>query len=142
MAQVMSPADGAGLFITGEILPVLGTIRQMEVPTEPFSVQGGSSDGFTTNSSPLASRVRKLLSRQMLVGVNDGRFFLGVFHCIDKQGNIILQDAVEYRSTRRSLPSPLDQRCLGLILIPSSCRSSCHIDCAIEEQFSLLSLQK
>ncbi|XP_042489460.1 uncharacterized protein LOC122069499 [Macadamia integrifolia] len=114
----------------------------MEQPMELSSVQAGSSDGSITNSSPLVSRVRKLLYRQMLVGVNDGRFFLGVFHCIDKQGNIILQDAVEYRSTRRSSPSPMEQRCLGLILIPSSCRSSCHVDCSIDEQLSLLSLEK
>ncbi|XP_068657587.1 uncharacterized protein [Aristolochia californica] len=92
--------------------------------------------------SPLVSRVRELLFRQMLVGVNDGRFFLGVFHCIDEQGNLILQDAVEYRSTRRSSPSPMEQRCLGLILIPSSCRTSCHVDCSIDEQLSLLSLKK
>ncbi|KAK8524640.1 hypothetical protein V6N12_029502 [Hibiscus sabdariffa] len=74
----------------------------------------------------------------MLVGIKDGRFFLGTFHCLDKQGNIILQDTVEYRSTRRSSPSPMEQRCLGLILIPSSCRISCHVDCSVEEQLSLL----
>ncbi|KAF3449953.1 hypothetical protein FNV43_RR06032 [Rhamnella rubrinervis] len=90
-------------------------------------------------SSGTVNRVRKLVHRRMLVGIKDGRFFLGSFHCMDKQGNIILQDAVEYRSTRRSSPSPMEQRCLGLILIPSSCRSSCHVDCSIEEQLALLS---
>ncbi|KAL4563458.1 hypothetical protein LXL04_027501 [Taraxacum kok-saghyz] len=73
--------------------------------------------------------------------VNDGRFFMGGFYCMDKQGNIILQDAVEYRATRRSSPSPMEQRGLGLILIPSSCRISCHVDCSIDEQLSLLSIQ-
>ncbi|CAN8325115.1 unnamed protein product [Cochlearia groenlandica] len=87
------------------------------------------------------SRLRKLLFRQMLVGVKDGRFFLGNFHCIDKQGNIILQDTVEYRSIRRSSPSPTEQRCLGMILIPSSCRTSCHVDCSIDEQLSLIQLK-
>ncbi|KAK9131531.1 hypothetical protein Sjap_012018 [Stephania japonica] len=90
---------------------------------------------------PNVSLVKKLLFRRMLVGVKDGRFFVGAFHCMDKQGNIILQDAVEYRSTRRSSPSPMEHRSLGLILIPSSCRSSCHVDFSIEEQASLLSLQ-
>ncbi|XP_077243856.1 small nuclear ribonucleoprotein family protein [Tasmannia lanceolata] len=98
--------------------------------------------GMPNRSSPFVGQVQKLLFRRMLVGVNDGRFFVGAFHCMDKQGNIILQDAVEYRSTRRSSPSPMEQRCLGLILIPSSCRSSCHVDCSLEEQLSLLSLQK
>lgn len=99
-----------------------------------------SDDGSCPTSSSQVSQVRKLLFRQMLVGIKDGRFFVGGFYCIDKQGNIILQDAVEYRSTRRSSPSPMEQRCLGLILIPSSCRTSCHVDCSVEEQLSLLSL--
>lgn len=102
----------------------------------------GRSDGSCPTSSSPVSRVRKLLFRRMLVGIKDGRFFLGGFYCMDKQGNIILQDAVEYRSTRRSSPSPMEQRCLGLILIPASCRASCHVDCSVEEQLSLLSLHE
>ncbi|XP_039168099.1 uncharacterized protein LOC104444848 [Eucalyptus grandis] len=107
-------------------------------------VSEGSLDGsgISSSGSDYVFRVRNLLFRRMLVGIKDGRFFLGAFHCIDKQGNIILQDAVEYRSTRRSSPSPMEQRCLGLILIPSSCRTSCHVDCFIEEQLSLLSLNQ
>lgn len=101
-----------------------------------------SSDRSDPNHSNLVTRVRKLLFRRMLVGVSDGRFFLGGFHCIDKQGNIILQDAVEYRSIRRSSPSPMEQRCLGLILIPSSCRTSCHVETSIDEQLSLLSIEE
>ncbi|KAF8053222.1 hypothetical protein N665_1448s0007 [Sinapis alba] len=99
-----------------------------------------TSEGIS-DLDPIA-RVRKLLFRQMLVGIKDGRFFLGSFHCIDKQGNIILQDTVEYRSIRRSSPSPTEQRCLGMILIPSSCRTSCHVDCSIEEQLSLIQLKE
>ncbi|XP_050235144.1 uncharacterized protein LOC126683327 isoform X3 [Mercurialis annua] len=49
-------------------------------PTQPEN-----SDGSNSNSSSLVSRLRKLLFRKMLVGIKDGRFFLGVFHCIDKQ---------------------------------------------------------
>ncbi|XP_020235594.1 uncharacterized protein LOC109815314 [Cajanus cajan] len=101
---------------------------------EGVPVEAGTSDGAV-------SRARKLLFRRILVGIKDGRFFLGSFYCIDKQGNIILQDAVEYRSTRQSSPSPMEQRCLGLILIPSSCRTSCHVDCSLQEHFSLLSLR-
>ncbi|KAJ4912578.1 Small nuclear ribonucleoprotein family protein [Raphanus sativus] len=98
-------------------------------------------ESTTSDLDPIA-RVRKLLFRQMLVGIKDGRFFLGSFHCIDKQGNIILQDTVEYRSVRRSSPSPTEQRCLGMILIPASCRTSCHVDCSIEEQLSLIQLNE
>ncbi|KAK9714362.1 hypothetical protein RND81_06G088500 [Saponaria officinalis] len=107
-----------------------------------------SHKGFTEQSpsnsndmNPVAW-VKKLLFRRMLVGVNDGRFFMGNFHCMDKQGNIILQDAIEFRSVRRSSPSPMEQRGLGLILIPSSCRTTCHVDCSVDEQLSLLSLEE
>lgn len=94
------------------------------------------------NHSAHVAEVNKLLFRRMLIGVNDGRFFMGNFYCLDKQGNIILQDAVEYRSMRHNSPTPMEQRCLGLVLIPSSCRTSCHVDSSIEEQLALLSLQR
>ncbi|XP_028792144.1 uncharacterized protein LOC114759538 isoform X2 [Neltuma alba] len=112
--------------------------RETQQPS--MGIQENSSDGPRQISSDRVNRVKKLLFRRMLVGIKDGRFFLGGFYCMDKQGNIILQDAVEYRSTRRSSPSPMEQRCLGLILIPSSCRTSCHVDCSVDEQLSLLSL--
>ncbi|KAL5224994.1 hypothetical protein ABZP36_011633 [Zizania latifolia] len=95
----------------------------------------------TSNSSQHVAKLRKMLLRRMLIRVNDGRYFFGLFHCIDKQGNILLQDAVEYRSARHS-SSPTKQRSLGLILIPAACRSSCHIDYSFEESMSLLSLDK
>lgn len=110
----------------------------MEQEVGESLIQLGSSDDPNSSSTDPVTRVRKLLFRRMLVGIKDGRFFLGTFHCIDKQGNIILQDSIEYRSTRHSSPSPMEQRCLGLILIPFSCRTSCHVDCSINEQLSLL----
>uniref|UniRef100_J3MGU7 Sm domain-containing protein n=2 Tax=Oryza brachyantha TaxID=4533 RepID=J3MGU7_ORYBR len=100
-------------------------------PQETAAAAGGSQH---------VEQLRKMLFRRMLVGVNDGRYFLGLFHCVDKQGNILLQDAVEYRSARHSSPSPTEQRSLGLILIPAACRSSCHVDCSVEGSMSLLSL--
>ncbi|XP_057949097.1 uncharacterized protein LOC131144451 [Malania oleifera] len=114
----------------------------MEQEAEKSLVQEGMPDECHRDSPDPVSQVRKLLFRRMLVGIKDGRFFLGTFHCIDKQGNILLQDAVEYRSTHRSGVSPMEHRCLGLILIPSSCRTACHVDCSIEEHMLLLSLQE
>ncbi|KAL3825496.1 hypothetical protein ACJIZ3_021525 [Penstemon smallii] len=99
-------------------------------------------DASEPNTSNYVSYVKNLIHRRMLIGIKDGRFFLGTFYCIDKQGNIILQDAVEYRSTRRSSPSPMEHRVVGLILIPFSCRTSCHVDCSIEEQLSILSIKE
>lgn len=116
---------------------------ELERESGTSSSQEGLADECHSNSNNLDAIgiVRKLLFRRMLVGVNDGRFFMGNFHCMDKQGNIILQDAVEFRSVRRSSPSPMEQRGLGIILIPASCRTSCHIDSSVEEQLSLLSLK-
>ncbi|CAA6665104.1 unnamed protein product [Spirodela intermedia] len=124
-----------------ESLSALGK-NPNHLPTEhPPPPNYSEGDGGGSGGSLVAIRkLQSLLFRRMLVGVNDGRFFVGAFHCIDKQGNIILQDAVEFRSTRRGRPSPMEQRCLGLILIPTSCRTSCHVDCSVEEQISLLSL--
>lgn len=92
---------------------------------------------------PLVQQCHRLLHRRMRVGVSDGRFFVGKFHCLDKQGNIILYDALEYRQpplTSSSQP-PLEQRGLGLVLIPARCRTSCFVECSLDEQLSLLSLQ-
>ncbi|CAI0544997.1 unnamed protein product [Linum tenue] len=120
----------------------------MEMEPETLVTSSGGQDGSHSerpsepSSSSTVARVKKLLFRQVLVGIKDGRFFMGTFHCMDKQGNIILQDAVEYRSTRRNSPSPMEQRCLGLILIPFSCRTSCHVECPIEEQMSLMTIQE
>uniref|UniRef100_K4CKK2 LSM domain-containing protein n=1 Tax=Solanum lycopersicum TaxID=4081 RepID=K4CKK2_SOLLC len=94
------------------------------------------------NNSKYVSHVKKLLYRRILFGTSDGRFFLSTFYYNDKQGNIILQDAIEYRSTKRSAPSPMEQRVLCLILIPYSCRKTCHVDCSINEQLSLRSLRE
>ncbi|XP_062229568.1 uncharacterized protein LOC133927226 [Phragmites australis] len=123
----------------------------MEGPSGPSQIIPNPEDAYcnstatptdsTGSSSPAVAKLRKLLFRRMLIGVNDGRYFLGLFHCIDKQGNIILQDAVEYRSAGGFSP-PAEQRCLGLILIPAACRSSCQADCSIEEKMSLLCLDK
>lgn len=112
----------------------------MPIPLTLLAQEGLTEEYHeNSNDSSAVGKARKLLFRRMLVGVNDGRFFLGNFHCMDKQGNIILQDTVEFRSIRRASPSPMEQRGLGLILIPSSCRTTCHIDCRVDEQLSLLS---
>lgn len=93
---------------------------------------------------PLVKRCHQLLHRRMRVGVSDGRFFVGKFHCLDKQGNIILYDAVEYREIAGSSSTPpqaVEQRGLGLVLVPARCRTSCSVECSLDEQLSLLSLE-
>ena len=103
-----------------------------------------------SNSNPLVKSVRKLLYKNLRVGVVDGRVFVGKFHCLDKQGNIILYDAVEYRPITKKVSSStlstssdcMEQRNLGLILISAKVRTTCHVECSLEEQTSLLSLDE
>ena len=96
-------------------------------------------------------KVRKLLNRRMRVMVTDGRIFEGTLSCLDKQGNLLLNNATEF--SRRELQvsktslTPLadskprfDQRSLGLILIPKHARTSCQFQHFMEERLADLSL--
>lgn len=113
---------------------------------EEISDEDKPDSSKSSSSSPLVKRARKLLYRNLRVGVTDGRVFVGKFHCLDKQGNIILYDAVEYRQiTKPSSSSPstsdcMEHRSLGLILISARVRTSCHVECSLDEQMSILSL--
>eukprot|EP00250_Pteridium_aquilinum_P008709 c18151_g1_i1 orf=513-908(-) len=96
---------------------------------------------------PRVKRCHQLLNRSMKVGVSDGRFFVGKFHCLDKQGNLILYDTLECRpihpSSRDVAGEPsIEQRNLGLVLIPARCRTSCLVEGSLGEQLTLLSLQE
>lgn len=111
--------------------------------------QSSTSEAAAEGSRPLVRKCRKLLYRSMKVGVEDGRVFIGIFHCLDKQGNIILHSTVEYRdvssrngegSGSSSGPPVMEERPLGLVLIPARCRTSCHVECSLDESMDLLSL--
>lgn len=94
-------------------------------------------------AKPIVRKARRLLYRRLKVGVEDGRLFVGKFHCLDKQGNIILYDTVEFRNGPGSGDvgsAPVEQRGLGLVLIPARCRTSCLVECSLEEQMELLNL--
>eukprot|EP00246_Nothoceros_aenigmaticus_P007687 TRINITY_DN21676_c0_g1_i1.p1 TRINITY_DN21676_c0_g1~~TRINITY_DN21676_c0_g1_i1.p1 ORF type:complete len:147 (+),score=19.07 TRINITY_DN21676_c0_g1_i1:129-569(+) len=92
------------------------------------------------SEKPLVQRARKLLNKRMRVGVTDGRLFFGKFHCLDKQGNIILSDTVEQMEDPSSAGNP-ELRHLGLVLIPAIHQTSCHVECSLYEQMSLLSIE-
>ncbi|THG01951.1 hypothetical protein TEA_028549 [Camellia sinensis var. sinensis] len=99
----LGPAPNPGIQI--DSVTIGSSKMETEQEAQTSLNQAGSSDGSNLNGSNLVARVKKLLFRQMLVGISDGRFFVGTFYCIDKQGNIILQDALEYRSAL-ALPLP------------------------------------
>jgi len=69
--------------------------------------------------------------------VTDGRIIVGIFECIDKQGNIILGNAVErYRNAELSPTKELTVEedgliagnTLGLVMIPKRHRISAAIE--------------
>ncbi|XP_024542349.1 N-alpha-acetyltransferase 38, NatC auxiliary subunit-like [Selaginella moellendorffii] len=95
-------------------------------------MEGG---GVEVEERASVKQCRKLLYRSMRIGVADGRIFVGKFHCLDKQGNIILYDTLEQRQGAGTEP-----RSLGLVLIPTHCRVSCHVECSLGENLSGLSL--
>lgn len=89
----------------------------------------------------IVKKARRLLYRRLKVGVEDGRLFVGKFHCLDKQGNIILYDTVEFRNVSTGAGFTLvEQGVLGMVLIPARCRTSCHFECSLAEQLDLLSI--
>lgn len=92
------------------------------------------------HAKPTVRKARRLLYRRLKVGVEDGRMFEGKFHCLDKQGNIILYDTVEFRNVPGAGRAPVEQRSLGLVLIPARCRTSCHVECSLEEKMDLLQI--
>lgn len=110
-------------------------------------------------AAPSLREARRLLHRTMRVRVLDGRLFVGTFHCLDKQGNIILRETLETRPRPRSeerragggAPQPPDspppprprdpsERALGMVLIPAACRVSCEVECGVEETLMQLKL--
>ncbi|KAG0628708.1 hypothetical protein M758_1G046700 [Ceratodon purpureus] len=103
----------------------------------------GEQKSVPDNAKPIVKKARRLLYRRLKVGVEDGRVFVGKFHCLDKQGNIILYDTVEFRNVPGSGDvgvAPVEQRGLGLVLIPARCRTSCHVECSLEEKMDFLNL--
>jgi small nuclear ribonucleoprotein (snRNP)-like protein len=108
------------------------------------------SSELDKDSRVAVCRIKKLLFRRLRVGIQDGRYFSGKLYCVDKQGNLLLSEAVEYRSRSPSgepIPVPLgsariddpniESRYLGLILIPVTCRQSCDVEIHEEETQSL-----
>ncbi|CAO3638008.1 hypothetical protein BJ944DRAFT_237512 [Cunninghamella echinulata] len=56
--------------------------------------------------------LRSYLNFKTRIQISDGRIFIGTFVCIDKQKNIILAQAEEFRGE--------EQRLVGLVMIPGN----------------------
>ncbi|ETV73756.1 hypothetical protein H257_11450 [Aphanomyces astaci] len=66
--------------------------------------------------------VMQLLDQVLRVEITDGRILVGLFHCLDKDKNLILTETTEYRYANNHVkqddsPTP-SVRSLGMTLIP------------------------
>ena len=139
---------------------MLGVEHQVAETTEAPSTSGQASE----ERSPLAKSAAKLLYKRfkvramrhylthkrnnngsqcssisinfLQIQVRDGRVLIGDFTCIDKQGNIILNQTVEqYESNGK-----LEEKVLGQVLIPATQRVSCECEVVTAEKESIESL--
>jgi small nuclear ribonucleoprotein (snRNP)-like protein len=73
-----------------------------------------------------------LRARGVQVQVTDGRVFVGRFHCLDPQGNLLLSQTVEHRRSEGAHPS-VEERSLGLVLVPVAHRVSACFEVSLAE---------
>ncbi|KAJ2780304.1 hypothetical protein H4R18_003540 [Coemansia javaensis] len=75
---------------------------------------GGAADPRASESGEPAiskkEQLRGYLNHRMRISCNDGRWFSGIFRCVDGQQNIILADTTEIRNDFR--------RGVGMIMVP------------------------
>ncbi|KAL1530769.1 hypothetical protein AB1Y20_001667 [Prymnesium parvum] len=85
--------------------------------------------GATVAEAPAAVlELRKHLDAPLRVGLADGRVVVGTFVCLDKQRNLLLVDALEWRwfGAAGGGAAERAQRHLGVVLVPRKWVESCH----------------
>eukprot|EP00245_Coleochaete_scutata_P001054 TRINITY_DN1127_c0_g1_i1.p2 TRINITY_DN1127_c0_g1~~TRINITY_DN1127_c0_g1_i1.p2 ORF type:complete len:118 (-),score=22.54 TRINITY_DN1127_c0_g1_i1:387-740(-) len=114
----------------------------------------GHESGFVSapELKPIVRKAKQLLHRRLRIGVTDGRVFVGKFHCLDKQGNIIIVETQEFRFMEGGCkldkdaefdlkPEETEQRSLGIVLIPARWQTFVQLECSTSERMGLLSLE-
>ncbi|KZT61869.1 hypothetical protein CALCODRAFT_446873 [Calocera cornea HHB12733] len=82
----------------------------------PFSLSG------TTSTASAVDELRSTLSANYRVSINDGRVFMGTFACIDKEKNMVLINADEYRFEEGRWMD----RYVGMIMLPWEIVKTCE----------------
>ncbi|OSD05677.1 hypothetical protein PYCCODRAFT_1423193 [Trametes coccinea BRFM310] len=72
----------------------------------------------TTPPTPNVERLKGLLKQTLRVTVTDGRIFIGTFAGTDKQLNILLISADEYRVGPDAGADGADGRYVGQVMVP------------------------
>lgn len=62
--------------------------------------------------TPAIHELRATLGTNYRIRIKDGRTFVGQFLCVDPQGNIVLDCAIEY------VGQALEGRDVGMVLVP------------------------
>ncbi|EMD41384.1 hypothetical protein CERSUDRAFT_128121 [Gelatoporia subvermispora B] len=71
-----------------------------------------------TSQPESVQRLKSLLRKSVRVSINDGRIFVGTFAGTDKQLNILLVNADEYRIGGERLYVNSEGRFVGQIMVP------------------------
>ena len=73
---------------------------------------------------------RPSLPLLLQITVLDGRELVGDFVCLDKQGNIILHQAVE----KVEIDGRVEEKFMGQILVPAQQRAACEVEVVATER--------
>mmetsp|Transcript_7354 Transcript_7354/g.8491 ORF Transcript_7354/g.8491 Transcript_7354/m.8491 type:complete len:150 (-) Transcript_7354:64-513(-) len=103
---------------------------------DKIAQQLSTTDITEDSEHPLVQRMRMLVNRKMKVELSDGRIMVGVLHCLDKQGNILIHETIEYRPPQGNGEWWTGERCqLGIVLVPQNhCVSAAFDICTTEAE--------
>ena len=85
------------------------------------------SEGVAAARAPEPAAVaaaRAYLGHHLRCGLSDGRAVVGKFACFDKQQNILLNEAREWRWDAAKVRS---ERMVGTVIVPRQHLMSCHV---------------
>lgn len=107
---------------------------------EPASTSGTAEDSLLMQTSSLIQLAKAtLLYKRFRVVLKDGRVLTGDFHCMDREGNVVLGNS--YVHLKGGQGTHEDRR-MGLVLIPPSHRVSVEVEAMPREVESLQQLLK
>lgn len=85
------------------------------------------------SQTPAVALLRSYLSKLMRIVITDGRIFIGMFACIDKDRNLVLVNTEEFRVTNEP-QNPNDRgRYVGMVMIPWQHVVSAEVEAEFED---------
>ena len=84
----------------------------------------GGRRGARAPEPAAVAAARAYLGHHLRCGLSDGRVVVGKFACFDKQQNILLNEAREWRWDAAQVRS---ERTVGTVIVPRQHLMSCHV---------------